>query len=166
MQWSNAPHGGFSTARRVVRPVIDDSVYGYQRVNVAEQRRDPDSLLNWTERVIRARRECPEISWGDYTVVRTNVPEVLVLRFDWRDTALVTLHNFAKQRRRVTLRLEGDGKDALLSIFDDRHSRARPDGTHRISLDPHGWRWFRVGDAENVLERTTLTLSEHEPAGS
>jgi maltose alpha-D-glucosyltransferase/alpha-amylase len=30
MQWtSEAPHGGFSRARRIVRPVIDDPVYGY-----------------------------------------------------------------------------------------------------------------------------------------
>ena len=35
----------------VVRPVINDDVYGYKKVNVAEQRRDPQSLLNWTERM-------------------------------------------------------------------------------------------------------------------
>jgi hypothetical protein len=34
--------------------VINDKVYGYRRVNVADQRRDPNSLLNWTERMIRA----------------------------------------------------------------------------------------------------------------
>ena len=51
--------------------------YGYKQVNVADQRRDPNSLLNWTERMIRVRKECPEISWGDFAVLRTNVPEVL-----------------------------------------------------------------------------------------
>jgi maltose alpha-D-glucosyltransferase / alpha-amylase len=51
-------HGGFSRSKKIVRPVIDDSVYGYQEVNVADQRRDPQSLLNWTERMIRMRREC------------------------------------------------------------------------------------------------------------
>ena len=38
---------------------------GPQRVNVAAQRRDPDSLLNWFERLIRRRRECPELGFGD-----------------------------------------------------------------------------------------------------
>ena len=47
---------------------------------------DPNSLLNWTERILRARKECPEIGWGDFTVLRTNVPEVLGMRYDWRDT--------------------------------------------------------------------------------
>ena len=97
MQWTPDRHGGFSRARRVVRPVISDKVYGYKRVNVAEQRRDPESMLNWTERMIRARKECPEISWGSFVVLRTNVPEVLAMRYDWRDTSLVTVHNFSSE---------------------------------------------------------------------
>jgi maltose alpha-D-glucosyltransferase/alpha-amylase len=95
MQWTAGRHAGFSRARRVVRPVINDKVYGYKRVNVAQQRRDPDSILNWTERVIRTRKECPEISWGHYVVLRTSAPEVLAIRYDWRDTSLLTLHNFS-----------------------------------------------------------------------
>ena len=51
MQWSSEPQGGFSKAVKPFLPVIDDPVYGFRRVNVAAQRRDPDSLLNWTERL-------------------------------------------------------------------------------------------------------------------
>ena len=69
MQWSGETHGGFSTAHRTVRPVISDPIYGYQRVNVEAQRRDPHSLVNWMERKIRMRRECPEISWGDWKIL-------------------------------------------------------------------------------------------------
>src|SRR5262249_45158506 len=72
MQWTGEMHGGFSRAKKVVRPVINDKTFGFQRVNVAAQRRDSNSLLNWTERIIRARKECPEISWGTYTVLRTD----------------------------------------------------------------------------------------------
>jgi len=39
MQWTSERHGGFSVARKVVRPVIDDAVYGYERVNVADQQK-------------------------------------------------------------------------------------------------------------------------------
>ena len=31
MQWTSERHGGFSRAQKVVRPVIDDPVYGYQQ---------------------------------------------------------------------------------------------------------------------------------------
>ena len=68
MQWSTEPHGGF-TAPTPCCPVISDGPYGYEHVNVADQRRDPDSLLNWTERIIRMRKEVPEIGWGDFEVL-------------------------------------------------------------------------------------------------
>ena len=158
MQWTSERHGGFSRARRVVRPVISDAVYGYERVNVAGQRRDSESLLNWTERVIRTRKECPEISWGQFVVLRTSVPEVLALRYDWRNTSLLTLHNFSNRRIRVKTKPGSANGGLLVDVFDAHHSRAENDGTHRISLEPYGWRWFRLGAADNVLNRSDLDL--------
>src|SRR4029453_15274404 len=113
MQWTSDPHGGFSRAKRVVRPVIADSVYGYRKVNVAQQRRDPQSLLNWTERMIRMRKECPEISWGNFVILRPNVPGVLALRYGWRGTSLVTLHNFSDKKQKVALKV-GVPRDRIL----------------------------------------------------
>jgi maltose alpha-D-glucosyltransferase/alpha-amylase len=160
MQWTNERHGGFSRATKVVRPVIDDPVYGYKVRNVAEQRRDNDSLLNWTERIIRMRKECPEISWGNFEVLRTNVAEVLALRYDWRDTSLITLHNFGSARQRVRLKPGCERGDLLVELFDGHHSRAQNDGMHRVTLPGFGWRWFRVGAADNVLDRSDLDLVE------
>jgi maltose alpha-D-glucosyltransferase/alpha-amylase len=158
MQWSADRHGGFSRAKKIVRPAIDDEQYGYERVNVAAQRRDPGSLLNWTERIIRARKECPEIGWGEFTVLRTNAPEVLVMRHDWRDTSLVTLHNFSNRTQTVKLKVGCDHDDLLAEVFDEHHSRVRNDGTHHIRLKEYGWRWYRVGAAD-----TTLFLSDLAP---
>jgi maltose alpha-D-glucosyltransferase/alpha-amylase len=157
MQWSGDQHGGFSRAKKIVRPVIHDQRYGYQRVNVAAQRRDNDSLLNWTERIIRARKECPEIGWGDASVLRTNVPEVLALRYDWRDTALVTLHNFSNRQQTVQLKIGCPRDELLVEVFDGHHSRAHNDGAHRITLVEYGWRWYRVGAADTTLFLSTLT---------
>jgi maltose alpha-D-glucosyltransferase / alpha-amylase len=159
MQWTNDRHGGFSRARKVVRPVNNDSIYGYKKVNVAEQRRDPHSLLNWTERMIRMRKECPEISWGDFVVLRTNVPEVLAIRYDWRDTSLVTFHNFSNVRRKVRAKVDSPHDGLLVEVFDGHHSRVHNDGAHRIEMDPYAWRWFRVGSADNVLDRSDLDLT-------
>ena len=63
---------------------ISDPIYGYQRVNVEAQRRDPQSLVNWIERKIRMRKECPEISWGDWRILDPGTSGVLVMRYDWR----------------------------------------------------------------------------------
>jgi maltose alpha-D-glucosyltransferase/alpha-amylase len=159
MQWTAEDHGGFSRAKKVVRPVIDDPVFGYRKVNVQAQRSDPKSLLNCTERMIRARKECREISWGDYTVLRTNVPEVLAIRYDWRDTSLLTLHNFGTGEQRVRVKVDVKDDDVLVNVFDNRQSKAHSDRAHRIDLGPHGWAWYRVGSADNSLDRSTLDLT-------
>jgi maltose alpha-D-glucosyltransferase/alpha-amylase len=160
MQWTSDPHGGFSRGRKVVRPVINDPVYGYASVNVADQRRDPHSLLNWTERIIRTRKECPEISWGDFVVLRTDVPEVLAIRYDWRETSLITLHNFSDRSVKVRLKVGSARDGALVELFNGRHSRALNDGTHRVSLEQYAWRWYRVGSADNTLDRSDLDVTE------
>ena len=159
MQWTAERHGGFSRARKVVRPVISDPIYGYKHLNVADQRRDPDSLLNWTERIIRMRKECPEIAWGGFTVLRGNAPEVLILRYDWRDTSLMTVHNFSGTKQKVRVNVGCANDDVLVELFDGRHSKAYNDGAHRSDMAPYGWRWFRVGSIDNVLERSDLDLT-------
>jgi maltose alpha-D-glucosyltransferase/alpha-amylase len=156
MQWTSERHGGFSRAARVVRPVINDSVFGYQKVNVSDMRRDPQSLLNWTERIIRMRKECPEISWGTFSVLRTTEPSVLALRYDWRDTSLVTLHNFANRDVKVKLKIGVERDDMLVDVFSDLHSRVRNDGMHLIPLDGYAWRWYRVGSTDTTLDRRDL----------
>lgn len=154
MQWNRERHGGFSRAEKVVRPVIDDSEYGYKSVNVADQRRDAGSLLNWIANVIRTRRECPEISWGKYSILETGASEVLALKYDWRSTSLLTLHNFTDQPRTARLHI-GDGGALLVDVFnhDSRHAE---ESDHEITLEPYGYRWFRVGAADNALNRTLV----------
>src|SRR4051812_37520353 len=67
MQWSTEPNAGFTKSEKPILPVISDGPYGFQHVNVASQRRDPNSLMNWMERMIRMRKEAPEIGWGDFS---------------------------------------------------------------------------------------------------
>ena len=159
MQWTSGRHGGFSMAGKLIRPVISDRVYGYKRVNVAAQRRDPDSLLRWTERMIRARRECPEISWGRFAILQTSSP-VLALRFDWRETSLLTLHNFSERPQRIQLTIGVEHNHNLVNVFDQEQNRERTDGTHLITLPGYAWRWYRVGGADNTLDRSVLTVTE------
>jgi maltose alpha-D-glucosyltransferase/alpha-amylase len=156
MQWTSERHGGFSRAARVVRPVINDAVFGYQKVNVSDMRRDPQSLLNWTERIIRMRKECPEISWGTFSVLRTTEPSVLALRYDWRETSLVTLHNFANRDVKVKLKVGVERDEMLVDVFSDLHSRKRNDGLHLVALDGYAWRWYRVGSTDTTLDRRDL----------
>ncbi len=149
MQWSAEPQGGFTKAKKSVLPVIDDPVYGYKRVNAAEQRRDPQSLLNWTERIIRMRKECPEIGWGEWTVLATRKPAVLAIRYDWRGNSMIVMHNFSAKPQVATVDAI---EDTLVNLLSDDHSRSKS-GVHRITMEPYGYRWFRVGGLAYVLDR-------------
>ena len=87
------------------------------------------------------------------------MPEVLALRYDWRETSLVTLHNFGSGRQKVKLTVGTSDGGLLVDVFNGRESRAQNDGAHRLDLGPHGWRWLRVGGADNALDRSDLDLT-------
>jgi maltose alpha-D-glucosyltransferase/alpha-amylase len=150
MQWSTEPHGGFSKAAKTILPVISEGPWSYQQINAAAQRRDPESLLNWTERIIRMRKECPEIGWGDFRVLPTGRKSVLALRYEWRNNAVVALHNLADEPVEVSLRVE---EDLLTNLFSEAHSERKGRGAHRIALEPYGYRWYRAGGLGYLLNR-------------
>jgi maltose alpha-D-glucosyltransferase / alpha-amylase len=158
MQWSSEPQGGFSTSRKCVIKVISGGAYGYEQVNVADQRRDPNSLLNWMERIIRMRKEVPEIGWGDFEVLSTKHTNVFAIRYDWRGNSVVIVHNLKATPCEIVLNIGAEKSDGLelanlLSI-----DRSIPDqtGVHRILLEPYGYRWYRVGGLRNIVNRTEV----------
>ena len=44
---------------------------------------------------IRCYRECPELAWGDASVLEHEVAPVLALRSDWEDGTIVQAHNLS-----------------------------------------------------------------------
>jgi maltose alpha-D-glucosyltransferase/alpha-amylase len=153
MQWSDESQAGFSTSRKTILPVISKGPWNYRRVNVESQRRDPNSLLNWTERMIRLRKECPELGWGDYQILHTRSPSVLAVRYDWRNNALVTVHNFHEKPVTIAFNLGGGPGQRLVNLIVGEHSQAGPDGAHKIVLEGYGYRWYRVGSLGHILKR-------------
>ncbi len=157
MQWSNEPQGGFTKSDKPILPVIHEGPYGFDHVNVAIQRRDPDSMLNWTERMIRMRKEAPEIGWGTFECLDTGDDGVLAMRYDWRDNALVILHNFHDRPVEITfdVGLKDAGKN-LIDIADDSDSTADDKGKHHIVIEPYGYRWYRAGGLDYLLKRSEV----------
>ena len=148
MQWSAEPNGGFSTAADpadLCRPLTDDEGFDPAAVNVASQRRDEGSLLNWFERLIRLRTECLELGWGRFQRLATAERAVFAHRSDWDDRAIVAVHNLSGDPVGTSFTL-GDGEriEALRDLF--RHEELRPSADGRVDLDlePHAHRWFRA----------------------
>jgi maltose alpha-D-glucosyltransferase/alpha-amylase len=153
MQWSDEAHGGFTTADKPVKPPLAEGPYGYAHVNVEVQRRDPNSLLNWTVRMIRLRKECPEIGWGAWRVLPTRSPHVLALCYEWRGNTVVTVHNFSGGPQEVKLSLAGvEGGERMSNLLVNDDLKADASGTHRIALEAFGYKWYRVGGLGYALK--------------
>jgi maltose alpha-D-glucosyltransferase / alpha-amylase len=146
MQWSDAPQGGFSSAPRQaqIRPVISSGPYRYERVNMLGQRRDPDSLLNWMERAIRTRKECPEFGFGTWRILDTGDPVVFAHSCQWQGGAVLAVHNFADRPRSIALDLSDYDTTHLVELLGDRQHIPINGNASHISLDGYEYRWFRL----------------------
>jgi len=153
MQWSTEPHGGFTTAEKPVLPVIDDEMYGFERINAGDQRRDPESLLNWTERIMRMRKECPEFGWGDWAILKCGSPNVLVMRYDWLGNAVVAIHNLDESPHTVRFQITGCDRTNLVNLLSNEHSQGDDRGIHKLAIEGYGYRWYRVGGLDYILNR-------------
>ena len=115
-------------------------------------------MLNWMERIIRMRKEVPEIGWGDFTVIPTRNPALLVMRYDWRNNSVLFIHNLDSKPRELSFATGlGDASDNLLvNLLSDDHSRARDHGRHHLLLEAYGYRWYRVGGLDYLLKRSDI----------
>ncbi len=141
MQWSGEHQAGFTTAEEATRPVVKDGPFGYRELNVTRQRRVPDSLLNWIERLIRRRRECPELGWGKPALLDAGDAAVFAQRSDWEGSTVVAVHNLAGRDARARLELGGEG--TLVDLFHDEEHDLE-EGAASLELSPYDGRWFRV----------------------
>jgi len=147
MQWSSEPNAGFSTAPadQLVLPVITEGEYSYKHVNVIAQRCDPKSLLNWMERAIRMRKECPEFGWGKWQIIETGNPCVFAHRCEWHKGAVIAVHNLSSEACTVSLELEDDDAEHLTDLLENQSYKIPDDDLHHVQLEGYGYRWFRVG---------------------
>ncbi|TDD13861.1 trehalose synthase [Kribbella turkmenica] len=146
MQWTADANGGFSVAEPTdLTAPLPDGDYSPEHVNVASQRRDPDSLMSWIKLLAQRYRECPELSWGECTVLEHESPSVFAHRSDCEGGTIVAVHNFAAEPARATLAIAGAGVGVrAVDLLCDGTEDIGPDGTFELDLEPYGCRWLRV----------------------
>ncbi len=144
MQWSKHENAGFSTApaSQLVRPLVHDGEFSPERVNVSAQRRDPDSLLSWMERVLRTLRECPEVGENSCEVLESGDPSVLAHRYAGPHGAMLFLHNLDDHRSTVHLGDQLGTHDAPVeALADADYGDLELDD---LELNGWGYRWIRL----------------------
>ncbi|SSC21509.1 trehalose synthase, partial [Klenkia terrae] len=146
MQWTSGTNGGFSRAKaaKLPGPVVTGG-YAPEFVNVADQRKDPDSLLSFFRLLISRRKECPELGWGSFEVLEQPHAAVLAHLCSWDDGALVALHNLGSEPVVVPVDLDGCGAEHLLAdLLVEGTTAVDAQGRAELALEGYGYRWLRV----------------------
>ncbi|HEY2019475.1 MAG TPA: alpha-amylase family protein, partial [Bryobacteraceae bacterium] len=152
MQWADAPNAGFSPAPAecLALPVIHGGEFGYERVNVAAQQRDPGSFLNWLERMTRLRLRSPEFGGGRCEWLETSDPAVLAHCCAGERTSVFAIHNLSSREMEVTVKL-GRKVDGLFDVLKNCDDPVADDGCQRFHLKPYGYAWYREGRGPESL---------------
>ncbi|MBV8143287.1 MAG: alpha-amylase family protein [Verrucomicrobia bacterium] len=148
MQWSAERNGGFSKAPKELlrRPVISKGKFSYRNVNVQKLRRQPESLLNRLELMIRTRKEFPEFGTGAYRILETDRRKTVFAHSceDEAGRAVLAAHNLSDQAEKVTIQLWHREFDHFVYLFEERENEPISDGTIALKLPPRGFSWLRL----------------------
>jgi maltose alpha-D-glucosyltransferase/alpha-amylase len=146
MQWSDGPNAGFSSAPadRLYSPPIDDPAYGYQRVNVAAQRVEPGSLLNWTRRAIRVRKAHPLFGRGDFRFLLPENSHVLAYLRSYQGQAALVVGNLTDAPQVAMLDLAEYAGSIPADLLSSERLPAITAGPYTLTLPPFGYRWLML----------------------
>ena len=153
MQWSAERNAGFSAAPKeeLYRPVIDKGDYDYEKINVRDQQRDPDSFLNWIRRLIVMRKLCPVIGNGSWYIMKPSDHRVTALCFEDNETTLVVVFNLSEVEVRVKI-LSDFIISKVANIFEDSLYEEETN-LQDLKLKPSGFRWIQVLEKEDIKEK-------------
>jgi maltose alpha-D-glucosyltransferase/alpha-amylase len=146
MHWSQGWNGGFSRVEpeRLYAPLIVGAEFGVERVNAADQEKDPASLLNLVQRMIRVRKAHLAFGWGDFSWANHSSPAEHAVAAYWRaygSERLLMIHNLSAIIQEARLELP-----QLNQTFSDLLTGARIsplEGNQLVlSLGPYEYRWL------------------------
>jgi maltose alpha-D-glucosyltransferase/alpha-amylase len=143
MQWSAEVNGGFSRAEqaKLPAPLIDAGPFSYQRVNVAAQQDDPESLLARCQAIFQLRAQLGEIGWGASEPLAQAHPAVFAMRHVGAATTVV-LANLSRQAVTLDRALNKELKDFEQVLADGIYPSPVSE-TEALTLNGFGYRWFR-----------------------
>ncbi|MFN3686672.1 maltose alpha-D-glucosyltransferase [Salinarimonas sp.] len=159
MQWSPDRNGGFSRAdpAKLTLPVIMDPLYGYDRVNVEAQQRDPNSLLNWTRRMLAVRKQHSAFGRGTIRFLRPANRKILAYLREHEGETILCVANVSRQAQAVELAL---GEFAGRTPVELSGGAAFPtigQLPYLLTLPPYGFYWFEISEKVEPPQWSTAT---------
>ena len=136
-QWSDAPHGGFTSGEPwiAVNPV-------YKEINADQVMKDPNSLFHYYKKLIRLRKNFNVIVYGAYDILMENDEQIYAFTRTSGNEKLIVICNFSDENPVFELNKEFiiDNKSLLISNYEVDTDQT----IERIVLRPYEARVYRV----------------------
>src|SRR3712207_1024133 len=152
MQWSADRNAGFSRAsfEQLYFPVIMDSVYGFQSVNVEAQQRYDTSLLNWMRRMIHLRKEHPLFGRGSVKFIKPENTKIFAFTRTHGGETVLCVYNLSRDAQPVELDLRHHRGEFPVEMMGGAVFPQVTEHPYQLALGPYGFYWFllkqRPGD--------------------
>jgi maltose alpha-D-glucosyltransferase/alpha-amylase len=142
MQWTSYRNAGFSNAKQTYLPVIDDEVYGFEEVNVADQEEDRDSYLWATRFLLKARDRHPALRIGELEVMPNDNPAILSYWRSLKEERVLCLFNLSANRQAISLDLSAYRTGKLLDLLSQANSHMLTELPLVLILQPYASHWL------------------------
>ena len=168
MQWNNNENAGFSEANphSLYLPVIRDTEYSYRWVNVKRQQQNPNSLLNWTKKLLAKRKNYSVFGRGSITWLKPDNGRILAfVREHGNETVLVVV-NLSRHPQAVQLDLSAYEGAGVREVFGRTHFNEVGRDLYQITIAGHGYYWLELeqpntgGDDVRELGEAHLVTNE------
>src|SRR4051794_11292100 len=150
MQWSPDRNGGFSRAdpASLYLPPIMDPVYGFEAVNVEAQTRSPGSLLNWTKRLIAARRTRQSFGRGTLRFLYPSNRKVIAYLREHDGEAILVVANLARTAQAIGLDLAEFRGRRVVEVLGRSEFPRVGELPYLLTLQGHSFFWFELAATE------------------
>jgi len=133
MQWSNDPNAGFTTGAPW-NPIAPT----YRTYNVADELKDPNSILNWYKSLLALRRANPALLDGDYIALNENDPNVLSYLRTTKNDEVIVVINMSAAPQAVNFKLSKPRVNAkqAKTLLTTQSSLQNNSNVAQLSLEP------------------------------
>ncbi len=152
MQWSADRNAGFSSAnpQRLYLPVIIDSEYHYETVNVEVQNRNPSSLLWWMKKTITFRNRYKALGRGTIEFLSPSNSKVLAFIRRYEDEKILVVANLSRFSQFVELDLSKFKGNVPIEIFSGNEFPPIGDLYYMLTLTAYDYYWFLISEKEKI----------------
>ncbi len=162
MQWSADRNAGFSRANphRLYLPVVLDSEYHYEAINVEAQRANTSSLWWWMKRLLAVRARFQAFGRGTFELLYPENRKVLAFTRTYGGEHILVVANLSRFVQSVELDLTPFHGMVPVEIFGRNPFPAIAKAPYFLSIAPHAFYWFLLQPVD-VVQGSPQAV--HEP---